>query len=39
MKKYTVQEIKNVAEAIEGFRKRVAHRQNPYNLFTAYKMS
>ena len=39
MKNYTAQEIKNVAESIEGYRNRVGDGKNPYNLFTAWKMS
>ena len=36
---WTVQKIKEVAELIEGSSHRASKVQNPYNLFTAWKMS
>ncbi|MBQ2012480.1 MAG: PD-(D/E)XK nuclease family protein [Bacteroidaceae bacterium] len=39
MTNWTVQEIKKVAELIEGSSHRASRGQNPYNLFTAWKMS
>ena len=39
MTNWTVQEIKKVAELIEGSSYRASKGQNPYNLFTAWKMS
>ena len=39
MTNWTVQEIKEVAELIEGSSHRASRGQNPYNLFTAWKMS
>ena len=39
MTNWTVQKIKEVAESIESARSRVSNRQNPYNVFTAWKMS
>lgn len=39
MKNWTVEKIKEVAESIESARSRVSNRQNPYNVFTAWKMS
>ena len=39
MKNWTIQEIKQVAERIETSRNRASNRQNPYNVFTAWKMS
>ena len=39
MTNWTVQEIKKVAELIEGSSHRASKGQNPYNLFTAWKMS
>ena len=39
MKNWTAEEIKKVAENIESARSRVSNRQNPYNVFTAWKMS
>lgn len=39
MKNWTVEQIKNVAEGIERKRGQVSNRQNPYNVFTAWKMS
>lgn len=39
MKNWTAEEIKEVAESIESARSRVGNHQNPYNVFTAWKMS
>ena len=39
MTNWTVQKIKEVAELIEGSNLRASKGQNPYNLFTAWKMS
>ncbi len=39
MKNWTAETIKEVAECIESERSRVSNRQNPYNVFTAWKMS
>ena len=39
MKNWTAETIKEVAENIESERSRVSNRQNPYNVFTAWKMS
>ena len=39
MKNWTAEVIKEVAESIESERSRVSNRQNPYNVFTAWKMS
>lgn len=39
MKNWTAEKIKEVAESIESERSRVSNRQNPYNVFTAWKMS
>ncbi|MBE6297227.1 MAG: hypothetical protein E7088_01870 [Bacteroidales bacterium] len=39
MKDWTIQEIKEVAERIETSRNRASNLQNPYNVFTAWKMS
>ena len=39
MTNWTVQRIKEVAELIEGSSHRASKGQNPYNLFTAWKMS
>ena len=39
MKKWTAETINEVAESIESARSRVCNRQNPYNVFTARKMS
>ena len=39
MTNWTVQDIKKVAERIEGSSHRASKGQNPYNLFTAWKMS
>jgi hypothetical protein len=39
MTNWTVQKIKEVAELIEGSNHRASKGQNPYNLFTAWKMS
>ena len=39
MKKWTTEVIKEVAECIESERSRVSNRPNPYNVFTAWKMS
>lgn len=39
MKNWTAEVIKEVAENIESERSRVSNRQNPYNVFTAWKMS
>lgn len=39
MKNWTAEVIKEVAENIESYRSRVSNRQNPYNVFTAWKMS
>ena len=39
MTNWTVQDIKGVAERIEGSSHRASKGQNPYNLFTAWKMS
>lgn len=39
MKKWTAETIKEVAECIESERSRVSNRPNPYNVFTAWKMS
>ena len=39
MTNWTVQKIKEVAELIEGSSHRASKGQNPYNLFTAWKMS
>ena len=39
MTNWTVQEIKKVAELIEGSSYCASKGQNPYNLFTAWKMS
>lgn len=39
MTNWTVQRIKEVAEEIEGSSHRASKGQNPYNLFTAWKMS
>ena len=39
MKDWTIQEIKEVAERIEISRNRASNLQNPYNVFTAWKMS
>ena len=39
MTNWTVQKIKEVAELIEGSSHRASKVQNPYNLFTAWKMS
>ena len=39
MTNWTVQEIKKVAELIKGSSYRASKGQNPYNLFTAWKMS
>lgn len=39
MKNWTVEKIKEVTESIESARSRVSNRQNPYNVFTAWKMS
>lgn len=39
MKNWTVEKIKEMAESIESARSRVSNRQNPYNVFTAWKMS
>ena len=39
MTNWTVQKIKEVAELIEGSIHRASKVQNPYNLFTAWKMS
>ena len=39
MTNWTVQKIKEVAELIEGSSHRARKVQNPYNLFTAWKMS
>ena len=39
MTNWTVQKIKEVAELIEGSIHRSSKVQNPYNLFTAWKMS
>ena len=39
MTNWTVQRIKEVAELIEGSSHRASKVQNPYNLFTAWKMS
>jgi hypothetical protein len=37
MTNWTVQDIKDVAEVIEGSNHRASKDQNPYNLFTAWK--
>ena len=39
MTNWTVQEIKKVAELIEGSSRCASKGQNPYKLFTAWKMS
>ena len=39
MKNWTAETIKEVAECIESERSRVSNCQNPYNVFTAWKMS
>ena len=39
MKNWTAETIKEVAECIESERSRVSNRPNPYNVFTAWKMS
>lgn len=39
MKDWTIQDIKKVAEKIETSRNRASNLQNPYNVFTAWKMS
>ena len=39
MKNWTIQDIKKVAEKIETSRNRASNLQNPYNVFTAWKMS
>ena len=39
MKNWTVEKIKEVAELIEGSSHRASKGHNPYNLFTAWKMS
>lgn len=39
MTNWTVQKIKEVAELIEGSSHRASKGKNPYNLFTAWKMS
>ena len=39
MKNWTAEVIKEVAESIESERNRVSNRPNPYNVFTAWKMS
>ena len=39
MTNWTVQDVKKVAERIEGSSHRASKGQNPYNLFTAWKMS
>ena len=39
MTNWTVQKIKEEAELIEGSNHRASKGQNPYNLFTAWKMS
>ena len=39
MKIWTAEHIKELAEGIESERSRVSNRQNPYNVFTAWKMS
>ena len=39
MTNWTIQKIKEVAELIEGSSHRASKGQNPYNLFTAWKMS
>ena len=39
MKNWTAEVIKEVAENIESYRSRVSNRPNPYNVFTAWKMS